>query len=62
MQLFRTYFANAPKSRQQQRKSYHKATTLRNLKNTSKTIDGVEPTTSNKQKWSKYLIQYNFKK
>jgi hypothetical protein len=43
-------------------KPYHKATTSRNLKNTSITNNGVETTTSNKQTWSKYLIQYNFYK
>jgi hypothetical protein len=31
-----------------------------NLKNTSIANNGVETTTSNKQKWSKHLNQYNF--
>jgi hypothetical protein len=40
--MFYTYSTPAPKSRQQQRKPYHKAMTSRNLKNTSRTNNGVE--------------------
>jgi hypothetical protein len=60
--LFYTCSIPAPKSRQQQTKPYHKAMTSRDLKNTSITNNGIDTTTSNKQKRSKYFIQYNFKK
>jgi hypothetical protein len=59
LHLFRTCSAPAPKFRQQT-KPYHKTTISRNLKHTLMTNNGVETTTSNTQKWSKYLIQYNF--
>jgi hypothetical protein len=42
-------------------KPYHKATTSRNLKNTSITNNGVETTTSNKTKVGKILESIQLK-